>query len=344
MAKINLLTIHWGKCYGAVMQTYATCQLLEKAGHEVCVINLIHPKIKEAYRNPRKWVDLYREFQFFIFKYKFFSKLSKKVYKVDYSKLPDADYYVVGSDQVWNKDITSPFYLDYYLSFVPNSKKRIALSSSFGKAEWNENYDLTKDIYAELMKFHAISIREDSGKEILSKTFDIQATQLLDPTLGYGQFESLLKHRKRKKQIFPFLFQNTKESKDIVTLCSEYLKIPIYRSTRFKSYFKNGPLDWLSNIANSDFIITDSFHGLALSLIFNKQFIVLCADLKKFTRLQSLLRLFNLEERFISSYSDLSLRKNILYKKIDYTTINEILKNEQHRYELFIFQKIHHNA
>lgn len=40
MAKVNLLTIHYGKCYGAVMQTYATCKMLEDAGHSVCVINL----------------------------------------------------------------------------------------------------------------------------------------------------------------------------------------------------------------------------------------------------------------------------------------------------------------
>lgn len=138
MAKINLLTIHWGKCYGAVMQTYATCKLLEESGHEVHVINLIHPSTKKTYKRLRKWVDLFREFQFYLFKKKYFSNLTSKSYEILYNKLPSADYYAVGSDQVWNKDITDPFYLDYYLHFVPNRIKRISLSSSFGKTEWNQ--------------------------------------------------------------------------------------------------------------------------------------------------------------------------------------------------------------
>lgn len=258
MAKINLLTIHWGKCYGAVMQTYATCKLLEESGHEVHVINLIHPSTKKTYKRLRKWVDLFREFQFYLFKKKYFSNLTSKSYEILYNKLPSADYYAVGSDQVWNKDITDPFYLDYYLHFVPNRIKRISLSSSFGKTEWNQEEALTNEVKNELNKFVAVSVREDSGVELLHDIFNISSIQLPDPTIGYGSFDKLLPNRNPKHQLFTFLFKNTLESKAIVEGCASQLHIPVYKNNRLNSYFRNGPIDWLSNIANSDFIITDS--------------------------------------------------------------------------------------
>lgn len=340
MAKINLLTIHWGKCYGAVMQTYATCKLLEESGHEVHVINLIHPSTKKTYKRLRKWVDLFREFQFYLFKKKYFSNLTSKSYEILYNKLPSADYYAVGSDQVWNKDITAPFYLDYFLHFVPNGIKRISLSSSFGKTEWNQEETLTNEVKNELNKFVAVSVREDSGVELLHDIFNISSIQLPDPTIGYGSFDKLLPNRNPKHQLFTFLFKNTLESKAIVEGCASQLHIPVYKNNRLNSYFRNGPIDWLSNIANSDFVITDSFHGLALSLLFNKQFIVLCANEKKFTRLSSLLRLVKLENRFVKSFSDFENRKFELLKHIDYSMVNKILESERRRYQLYIDKNI----
>ena len=80
---------------------------------------------------------------------------------------------------------------------------------------------------------------------------------------------------------------------------------------------------------NSSYIITDSFHGLAFSILFHKQFLVVCADKKKFTRLQSLLHLFNLEDRYILSIEDLKSRKDIITSQINYNTVDVILNKER---------------
>ena len=109
MAKINLLTIHYGKCYGAVMQTFATCKMLENEGHSVCVINLINPAQKGNWKTFQFWKDSVREFQFWLFKKKYFSKLTNKAYSIQDISLPNADVTIVGSDQVWNRDITGCF-------------------------------------------------------------------------------------------------------------------------------------------------------------------------------------------------------------------------------------------
>lgn len=336
MAKINLLTIHYGKCYGAVMQTYATCKLLEAAGHKVNVINIISPKLRGQYKSKNYWRDCVREFQFWWFKKKYFSHLTKKIYAVRSEDLPNADITVVGSDQVWNRDITGCFCYTFFLDFVPVSQKKYSLASSFGKSEWAEDESYTRAVQQFLDMFDGISVREDSGKTILKNVFQLDSIQVLDPTLGYGKFDNLVPCRKNKPQIFTFLLNPSAEAMAISKRLSEVLNRPLNSFTRFTARFKRGPLHWLSDIKNSDYVITDSFHGLALSIIFHKNFFVLCANEKKFTRLKSLLSLLGLEHRYIKSIDDLDSRINQVHDSIDYASVDGILEIERKKYRDFI--------
>lgn len=213
MAKINLLTIHYGQCYGAVMQTYATCRLLEEAGHDVIVINIVHPRLKNHYKSFRKLTGIITEWQFYIFKKRYFSKMTSKTYSIDNQKLPDADYTIVGSDQVWNRDITGNFGNAFFLDFVPENQKRIAFCSSFGKSVWEEDENYTQSVKSELDKFLAISVRETSGVKILNEIFGIKGISLQDPTIGYGEFDSLVLNDKVQNSIFPFLLNLSPEAK-----------------------------------------------------------------------------------------------------------------------------------
>lgn len=340
MAKINLLTIHYGRCYGAVMQTYATCKLLEEAGHDVCVINLIHPKLRKMYKKIGNMKQLVKEWQFYRFKKDFFSKMTAKTYSIKEQELPDADYTIVGSDQVWNRDITELFDKTFYLDFVPQGQKRVALCSSFGKAVWSEDEKYTNELKKEFEKFHAISIREKSGVDIMKNTFGIEATNLQDPTLSYGDFEELVLNRKEKNQIFTFLLNKSSEANAKAAFISKELLTPLYKNSRKNLYLLSGPRHWLTNILNSKYVITDSFHGLALSILFHKQFFVFCADPKKFTRLQSVLELLDLQDRFIQSKEDFANRKEQLMQPIDYKSVDVILKGEQEKSRNFILRNI----
>jgi len=336
MAKVNLLTIHYGKCYGAVMQTYATCKLLEKAGHSVKVINLVSPAPKSFRKCLSNIVDCVREFQFWLFKKKYFAPLTNKASNIMNIRLPEADYTVVGSDQVWNRDITGIFGNTFFLDFVDKKQKKIALSSSFGKAIWNESENYTKKVKSLLSDFDAISVRESTGVKIIEDTFGLTATNIQDPTLGYGQFNDLVLNDKHLHQIFPFLLRDDRQSNEKALYIARTLGIPLFKHSKFSKRFLKGPRHWLTNIKNSDYIITDSFHGLALSVIFNKQFFVFCAIESKFTRLRSLLQLLSLENRYVDSIEDFEARKEDLLKPIDYVHVNSILKKEQEKYNIFI--------
>lgn len=336
MAKINLLTIHYGRCYGAVMQTYATCRLLEEAGHDVTVINIIDPMLRNFYKSLGNLKYIIKEWQFYCFKKKYFSKMTVKTYSMKDLKLPDADYTVVGSDQVWNRDITGHFGNIFYLDFVPENQKRVAFCSSFGKAVWSECEEYTNNLRKELEKFHAISIREKSGVEIMKDIFKLTSINLQDPTISYGKFESLILNNKKSECIFPFLLNTSAEAKSRASFVAKELATPLYVNNRRKAYLLGGPRHWLTKIHNAKYVITDSFHGLALSILFHKQFFVFCADPKKFTRLQSLLELLGLQDRYIKSEEDFTKRKSELSMPIDYQTVDAILKKEQERTREFI--------
>lgn len=336
MAKINLLTIHYGKCYGAVMQTYATCKLLEEAGHEVNVINLVHPKCRKTYYNWRKLPDLLREFYFFLFKRKYFSSLTNKAYSIRDIKLPDADIVLVGSDQVWNKDITADFGKTFYLDFVSDKQKRIAFCSSFGKSEWSENEEYTNELKKEFNKFDAISIREKSGVRIMKDIFGLDSINLQDPTIGYGKFKQLIYRDKPSNTIFTFLLNTSSAARARAEYIANELGFPLYKNNVFNRYLFSGPRHWLTNIYNAKYVITDSFHGLALSIIFHKQFFVFCADPKKFTRLKSLLELLGISNRYVESIEDFNNRKVELFSPIDYSSVDTILKDVRLKFQDFI--------
>lgn len=340
MAKINLLTIHWGRSYGAIFQTYATAKLLEESGHKVTVVNLLHPRLKYYFLRLRAWFYLIMDLQFAIFKTRYFTKLTKRMYGFSANKIPFADYIVIGSDQVWNKDITSPMDLHYYIDFNDNIKK-VSLASSFGKSEWTEDEKYTNHVKSLFHKFDAISVREETGQKILKNNFEVNSTLLIDPTLAYANFDNLVLNNKNKNQIFTFLFSSSEQSKQIVNAISKEKSLPVFKFNKFTFYLQNGPRHWLTRIKNSQIVITDSFHGLAFSLIFQKEFFVLCADTKKFTRLESLLKLLNLEHRFIRSLDDFNNRKKQLELPIDYTKVQQVLSIEQNKYKEFIKNNIH---
>lgn len=340
MARINLLTIHWGMCYGAVMQTYGTCRLLEEAGHEVRVINLISPKIKYKYLHLKSWKYIVREFLFWRFKKKYFSPMTSKVYSIGERPLPEADYTIVGSDQVWNRSITGVFDETYYLGFVPDSQKRIALSSSFGVFEWNESIDYTDRMKTLLHKFDAVSVRESSGVKILKNTFGLKSTHLLDPTLAWGHFDEMVPSDEHKEQIYAFLLNNSDDARKRLTKVAQSIGIKLHKPSIFEVMVKSGPKHWLSNIKNSKYVITDSFHGTALSIVFHKNFFVFCADQKKFARIHSLLNLIGLSDRYIQSYEDFEQRKEHLMQPINYTSVDSMLENERKKYYNFIKEYI----
>ena len=335
MAKINLLTIHWGNCYGAVMQTLATCQILRELGHDVSVINLIPKGSWKKYINLKSWAFILQDFQFYKFKHRYFKFMTRRMSRVKKSMLPRADFTVVGSDQVWNKDITGYLSKDFFLSFLDDADKRFSLASSFGKYKWTEDERCTSEVKCALKKFLKVSTREDSGIEICKNIFEVEAVQLIDPTLVCETFTNLVKKEKEQIAIYTFLYHQNEKVMRILDLFECESKLPMLKRCYFSIVLHSGPLDWLNNIYNSRFVITDSFHCVAFCIIFKKQFAVVCGNRSQFTRIESLLTLLQLQNRIVDSPDRIKIAE-IVNNKIDYNPVSKILELEAERYKQFV--------
>ena len=254
------------------------------------------------------------------------------------------DAYIVGSDQVWRPKY-SPCLANHYLGFVEDTSKikRISYAASFGVDNWEYTPEQTEECRKLVTKFNAVAVREDSAVKLCKDNFGIDALQVLDPTLLVAKEEYI---RLVEKDNIPkcngtLLTYVLDKSPDKL----EFIK-KIARETGLnevsimpKSLFRDAgrkkindciypPVTaWIRGFMDAEYVITDSFHGTAFAIIFNKPFLALGNPKRGMTRFTSLLKIFGLEDRIILS-ADSQLTEK-LFAPIDFQQVNEILKTKQ---------------
>jgi hypothetical protein len=255
------------------------------------------------------------------------------------------DAIIVGSDQVWRKQYSdvSAHLLDFTKGM---NIKRIAYAASFGKDDLSEYTSELIEYTAKLAKqFDAISVREDSGVSLCKKYWNVEAVHLLDPTLllDKNDYLQLIEHDSKhvslyQGDLFVYILDRTTEKQQIVNRISstlllsafEILPEKISSSNNLKEldkYIYHPVTQWLRSFIDAKFIVTDSFHGTVFSIIFNKPFIVIGNKDRGLVRFSSLLRVFNLENRLISSSYKLS--NEVILAKINWDNINNILSDKR---------------
>lgn len=214
------------------------------------------------------------------------------------------DYYIAGSDQIWNPKFSGRDF--EFLAFAPY-EKRLSFAASFGVDKIPEGQ---KDRYRKLLSgMRYISIRETQGVKIaeqLTGRNDIDLT--LDPTLllEKEKWESLIKRDRTSKPDHYIATYFLGELPESVLQFSERLGLPVLRlnDKEQKEIYELDPIGFLSVIHDADFVLTDSFHATAFSIIYRKEFYVFRrkekGQVNMFNRLENLLTLLNLTDRISS--------------------------------------------
>lgn len=207
--KVNIITQPLFSNYGGILQNYALQEVIRQLGHEVRTVNVPvreikgHPdlrsyarsilnliaKLKGSYDypflNPHTFAIKERELSFpqreFIAKYICKADCKVPFYSEICTKYP-ADLWIVGSDQVW-RPWCSPNIQNYFFDFLDDKTRRIAYAASFGTDRWEISSEITAKIASLAKKFHAISVREQSGVDLCRKHLGVEARNLLDPTM-----------------------------------------------------------------------------------------------------------------------------------------------------------------
>ena len=241
---------------------------------------------------------------------------------------------VVGSDQVWRPGMFVNKQQDvaaYFLSFLPDSVKRISYAASFGVDKWEETQDviLSERVRSAMAKFSAVSVREQTGLAICRDNFGVDAQHVLDPTLlnGVDFFQKVIAQANIKPQKYNVVYYKLDVDSAFVAAIGTIGKIlqapteDIYYQHDATGYRYIPVADWLVKIRDSKFVVTDSFHCVCLAILFNKEFICFANKGRGLARLQSLLASLGIERRLCDERQ--SLTEFFAHcEPINYATVN----------------------
>lgn len=341
--KIGIITFHNAKNYGASLQAYALRKALNtkfQADAEIInyrpnviektfkIFNFVSPKIllKSIALAPMT-IKKYNRFSKFS---KLYHNLSKKTYYTE-QELKDIENYdvcITGSDQVWNTRVTEGLLDSYTLNFIENPDIiKISYAASIGNSSIEKQYE--EEYREKIEKIDAISVREETAKEVLKKVVDKPIDVVLDPTLlltekEWNEIATL--PNKNKKYILVYCLEENKELNEIVSYMAKKLGLEIvtfaiknkYGSATTSAY-ASGPREFLGLFKNAEYIITNSFHGTTFSIIFHKKFYTVPHSARG-SRMIDLLNKLDLSDRIVHNKEEIEQKEVnaiIDYRKVD---------------------------
>ena len=245
------------------------------------------------------------------------------------------DMIAVGSDQLWRPDNIFPEY--YTLSWVPDNIPKVSYATSFGVTELNRYYKSKARTF--LNRLSAISVRESGGSRLVQELTGKIPSVVCDPVflLEKNQWNTISDTSRcpKQKYIFTYFLGSGKKCREFTEKLSETTGLPVSGIVHNDSYAAHderieypidacSPNEFLGLISNAEYVCTDSFHVIAFSTIFNKNFFAF----NRFTsrkygtnsRLESFLKLTGLESRLIKSCGKAN---DMVLNDIDYKKVND---------------------
>lgn len=355
MKKIAIISLYGNKNYGNKLQNYAVQQFFRGYGFDTVIVKTPYAYTKDVGNVGRRFVVSIlnylkhlknvvfkinqidcekvmkeRENNFRIFSQKYITETDVIVDRYNARRLiPDYDYYVVGSDQVWNSLYVGADPL-YYLKFA-EKKKRLSIAASFGHSIAINRYS---DKMGKLLKeIRLITVRENTARTIVKELTGRECQVILDPTLLINEkewvdIEEAPECFIPQKYVFTYFLGDVSEKRRayIEKFARKHgVEIVALNDTRYKEYYSLNPAHFLYLIHRASYVITDSFHGTVFSIIYKKDFCVLkkagCEEYM-LDRITTLLNTFGLKQRLTDEDS-------IIESKTDYSGVNTVLYEER---------------
>lgn len=255
---------------------------------------------------------------------------------------PACDLYICGSDQIWSTIHTNnDFDAAYFLNFGERNVVRAAYAVSMGETDINAYGSQMRELIKPL---DLLSLRERESCQKMMTLTKRPVSYVIDPTLllateDYSKFEKPASIK--NDYILVYFLQKSHGLDEIVERIAKDLKLPLYDVSPQK-YFNCdakiirkhslGPGEFLTCIRNATFVITNSFHGTAFSMIYHKEFVTI-PHTKSAIRMIDLCNTMGIPERIICSASDYkSISSKIDYEQVDIAMaqLRESSKNYLH--------------
>lgn len=324
--RVGVITFHNYDNYGAILQSYGLQAKLTELGLEPEIIDYYCEYIS----NPFKLINLKkkglfnyiygaignicyipRRFRCRKFR-KSYMRYSSPVRKGDMSPVAGKyDIYIAGSDQIWDYKLTN-FDTTYFLDFAEEGKKKCSYAASIGEnlppqeLQWE---------YSRLLKqFDEILVREHYGADIVEKLTGKRPGVVCDPTLllSAKEWDPFIKApRKKEKYILVYQLGINAEIVGFARRMAKktgyrvvYIPFPLVGLLKCSCRIAVGPSEWMGLFKNAEYVISDSFHGVVFSLLFNRPFFTMVNGHHTNKRVEQLLKTVHLSDRTIENVSD----------------------------------------
>lgn len=357
--KIGILTIHFGTNFGSSLQAYALTEYLNRSGHDAKIIHYVPERYNKilfsnvpkntgkakalVYALAALPIRLARRVPFNRFFKTYIPHTEKTVLDGD---VPEFDVYIVGSDQVWNKDYNGECQGRYLLDFVGDGKKKVSYAASVGKKLDDMSEDELSELRAGIESFNGVSVREDSALDILER-IGVEGQFVMDPTflLDRDGWSSICKKRMYRDRYVLVYALDTEQARltAIARKIADKIgaRVCIVAFKKFKNenvdkcFTMNTPDEFVTLVRDAEFVVTNSFHGLAFSVNMQKQFVCVRRGTYN-SRLESLLTLIGMNHRMCDEQTCLDLVDEV----IDYSEINAVLGEKIKESERFLTESI----
>lgn len=317
--KVGILTFHNTINFGAILQTYALVTKVREHGVDVEIINYVceniikneRPISIKNIRNIRgilyffltnkykkRQLNLFEDFQRenLVYSDQVYDASSKGLMQDKYDRI------IVGSDQVWNLELSGND-MTYFLDSVRDNKKKHSYAASFGYSKTSKNLETQRVL---LNEFSSLAVREESGNKFIKDLTGRNATVVLDPTLLLSKQEWKRITNKRlvpEKYILIYMLDRTRSNLEAIR---KYAKQCGYKIVHLHNYLKSecgmvnmrsaSPTDFINLIEHAECIFTGSFHAICFSLIFDKKFYYTLAGHGRNSRITDLLDKFHIDQ------------------------------------------------
>lgn len=330
----------WGANYGSLLNGYAIYCILKDLGKEVLMIH------KPNASNTDEEITRGHNTKF-VKKYYDSEDVSPVLSYPELGQLNDiCDCFCAGSDQIWNYNLS--FHENMFLPFVRDDKKLISFATSFGHKEDKTPAEAKPRISKYLHRYSAISVREQFDVDILRNNYGLEGKLVFEPVFCVDKriYEEMAKNSQfdeAEPYLLTYILDPTAEKRAAIKFYQEKsgLKVinildGVERVWKRNKEILNLPNilenveseDFLKAFMNASYVITDSFHGTAFSIIFQKTFISLGNYNRGFERFVDLLSRLKLTDRLISDIDNIPHDEKFL-NPINYMRTNEIIERER---------------
>lgn len=348
--KVGILTLRFHSNFGFIMQAYAMQQIVKQLGHEPYtyytkvteenwfnkvkrIIKNLLLKIFGKYKGPiiPRWLSNSDYDIIDVNTNKFIAdNISLTPYFDSIKLLQRYDHssfgaFIVGSDQVWREEFSLNI-PTYFLDFIQHPSKKIAYAASFGVSKIDYSLFQIFKCKKLIKEFSLVSVREKEGVDICKKVFNIEAVQVLDPTMlvDVGRYNELADRSTKtypSSFLFTYILDDDTHVQDFVGNASRQLGFPVINALEYKKSDIVTPYpsiyDLLKGFRDAEYVITDSFHASVFSILFHKQFCVLKNPYRGISRLTTLLTTFGLSDRITET--------GIPARVINYSYVDQVL-------------------